>query len=172
MPELLDDTTLSADDVLELLYRRDVAVGRLRVALGRTLGLSDGETLAVMHLAHGELTTARLAGILGLSSGGATAFVQRLERLGHVKRRSHPRDQRSSLISLTPATREIVERAEASLGTGLERALAGLDAAAQAAVAGFLADLVELTEELTGEPEAERARRRGALQRPVPSRWG
>jgi DNA-binding MarR family transcriptional regulator len=172
MPELVDDTTLSADGVLELLYRRDVAIGRHRAALGRLLGLADAETLAVIHLAHGELTTARIAVLLGLSSGGATAFVQRLERLGHVKRRAHPRDQRSSLISLTAATRVKVEHAEASLGAGLERVTAGLDPSAQAAVAGFLAAVVELSEALTDDPAAERTRRRGVLQRPVPSRWG
>jgi DNA-binding MarR family transcriptional regulator len=172
MPELLQDATLTADGVLGLLHRRDVAIGRFRVVLGRSLGLADGETIAVMHLARGELTTAQIASRLGLSSGGATAFVQRLERLGHVKRRAHPRDQRSSLISLTAATRAKVDHAEASLGAGLERVVAGLDPPAQEAVAGFLGDVVELSEALTDEPAATRTLRRGALHRPVPSRWG
>src|SRR4051812_42062992 len=95
-------------------------MARHRSALGRRLGLSDVEIAAVLHLARErELTTARLATLLDLSSGGATALVQRLERLGIAARRPHPADRRSSLIRLTPRTTSAVAEAEAVLSDGI-----------------------------------------------------
>ena len=164
----LDGETVSA-----LLYRRDVAVARHRSALGRSLGLSEVEVSAVLHLARREeLTTARLAGLLDLSSGGATALVQRLERLGIATRRPHPGDRRSSLIRLTPQAAGSVVRAESILTDGICEALSAMGESARESVARFLHRLAELSEELTAEHRGEAKPAGGPLARPVPSLWG
>ena len=164
----LDGTTVAG-----LLYRRDVAMARHRAALSRRLGLSDIEVVAVLHLAHRtELTTARLGALLDLSSGGATALVQRLERLGVTTRRPHPEDRRSSLIRLAPRVADELARASAPLDAGTAEAMAALDPDEAGAVAGFLERLAELSEELTAAGEDEDAPERATLARPVPSLWG
>jgi DNA-binding MarR family transcriptional regulator len=164
---------LDGEAVATLLYRRDVAMARHRSALGRSLGLSDVEVGAVMHLARErELTTARLAALLDLSSGGATALVQRLERLDIAARRPHPGDRRSSLIRLTPQTASAIARAESVLSDGIREKLASMNDGARSAVAGFLTRLVELSEELTADRDATARPQGGLVSRPVPSLWG
>lgn len=164
----LDGATVTA-----LLYRRDVAMARHRAALSRRLGLSEIEVVAVLHLAQRrELTTARLGALLDLSSGGATALVQRLERLGVATRRPHPEDRRSSLIRLSPRTAEELARASAPLTDGVEAAARALGPDAAGAVAAVLARLAELSEELTAGAEDADVPERVALARPVPSLWG
>jgi DNA-binding MarR family transcriptional regulator len=44
-----------------------------------------------------------LASELGISSGGASKLVDRLEAHGHCRRYPNPGDRRSSLLKLTPA---------------------------------------------------------------------
>lgn len=46
----------------------------------------------------GELTPSQLADRLDLTSGAVTALVDRLERLGWVRREPHPTDRRSLVI--------------------------------------------------------------------------
>jgi DNA-binding MarR family transcriptional regulator len=164
-----DPAVLDAATVTALLYRRDVALARHRAALGRALGLSDVEVAAVLHLAHRHaLTPAGLAVLLDLSSGGATALVQRLERLEIVTRRPHPGDGRSSLIELTPGTAAAIARSEAALADGVRERLAAMDDDARAAVASFLARLAAHSEALTTEQDAPP----DLTGRPVPSLWG
>lgn len=165
------EPALTAEAVLELLYRRDVATMRSRRALARTLGLSDEEVAALFHLAHGELKTAELRELLDLSSGGATAFVHRLLDTGHARRRDHPHDRRSSLISLAPATAAALEQAEAPVAEGIDEAIGVLDEHHRAVVARFLERLVALAERQV-EPRPGRPSGASNLRRPVPSLWG
>ena len=73
-----DEHTLTATMMRRFLYRRDVAVARHRATVARTLGLTDIEMLALVHIAHqGELAPSALGRLLDLSSGGVTALVQR-----------------------------------------------------------------------------------------------
>jgi len=168
-----DDRPLDTQRVAALLARRDEALARHRSRLARGLGLADVEVQAVLHLArHGELTTARIGGLLELSSGGATALVQRLERLDLVTRRPHPDDRRSSLLRLSAAAADQVARAESTLTHGLETAIAALGEDGRAAVGGFLLRLAELSEALSAPPAHERPSERQPLVRAVPSLWG
>src|SRR5262245_9533064 len=93
--------SVSPPDIRAALLRKALADARQRRALGRLLGLTDTEILAIQHLARaGELTPGQLASLLQLSSGGATGVIDRLERAGHVERRPHWRDRRSTAVSL------------------------------------------------------------------------
>jgi DNA-binding MarR family transcriptional regulator len=162
--------TLSDDVIRRLLDRRDLAAARHRSAIGRRLGLGETEMLAVAHLAqHGELTPTRLGELLDLSSGGASALVQRLEAAGDVVRRAHPTDGRRSLVRLSAPLVRRAERAFAPLAA--EIAKAPLDDREREIVVRFLADVAEATER---QADAARSRHRPApaWAPQVPSRWG
>src|SRR5687767_14847140 len=89
------------------LTRKGLAAARHRAAVGRLLGLSETELLALQHLGmSGRLTPSALGSLLRLTSGGTTALVQRLERTGRVAREAHPADRRSTLLRLTPQAEE------------------------------------------------------------------
>jgi MarR family multiple antibiotic resistance transcriptional regulator len=162
----------TSEEIRGLVYRRDVALARHRAALARTLGVTDVEMLALVHLAEqGELAPSAIATLLDLSSGGATALVQRLERAGHVRRRPHPTDRRSILIRLSPGTAGRLEEAAAPVQRGLESAIATLADAERVAVTTVFARLASLTEELEASLRRDAEPPPEALSRPVPSLW-
>jgi MarR family transcriptional regulator, organic hydroperoxide resistance regulator len=53
-----------------------------------------------------------LAAELGISSGGASKLVDRLEAGGYCRRHPNPGDRRSSLLRLTPAGATLLARAQ------------------------------------------------------------
>ena len=147
-----------AEVIRDLLYRRDVALARHRAALARSLGVTEAELLALLHLAQRrELSPSGIASLIDLSSGGATALVQRLERSGHVTRVPHPTDRRSTLIRLSPATAARLQEAQAPLVDGLERTTAPLSPAERAAVTAVFTQLAALSEELDTSYVARRS---------------
>jgi len=146
---------LTFEEMRGLLYRRDVAVSQHRAALARSLGLTDVEMLALIHLdSQGEMAPSAIAALLHLSSGGATALVQRLERRGHVTRHPHPTDRRSILIGLSPATATLLAEAYAPLERGMASVAAALGDGERAAVAEVFTQLASLSEELDTAPNA------------------
>jgi DNA-binding MarR family transcriptional regulator len=167
-----DEHVLTADAIRRLLYRRDVALARHRAALARTLGVTDIEMLALVHLAEQrELAPSALADLLDMSSGGATALIQRLERSGHVSRKPHPTDRRSTLIHLTTRAAERLDEAQSLPYRALASVAAGLSDAERLAVADVLTRLASLSEELEASSRSHAEPPDAALTRPVPSLW-
>lgn len=69
-------------------------------------GLSPTEKLIITHLwAAGSASMTELARTTGVSTGGATAIVDRLEREGYVERGPDKADRRRQLVRLTPEGR-------------------------------------------------------------------
>ena len=66
------------------------------------LGLTDLQMVHMLQL-YGPSTPGRLAIWTGLSSGGVTVALDRLERAGYVRRARNPVDRRSLLVTLVPA---------------------------------------------------------------------
>jgi DNA-binding MarR family transcriptional regulator len=66
------------------------------------LGLTDMQMMHMLQL-YGASTPTRLAALTGLSSGGVTVALDRLEKAGYVRRKPHPGDRRSLLVTLIPA---------------------------------------------------------------------
>jgi DNA-binding MarR family transcriptional regulator len=89
------------------------------------LSLTDMQILHMLQL-HGPSTPGSLRAWSGLSSGGVTVALDRLEKSGYVRREPNPGDRRSSLVRLLPDRL----RKLAGLYEGVEketrRALAGL----------------------------------------------
>jgi len=168
-----EDQILTPEGIRRLLYRRDVALARHRATLAKTLGITDVEMLALVHLAEqGELPPSALANLLDLSSGGTTALVQRLEHHGHLTRRPHPTDRRSTLLSLTSETAERLEETESPHVRVMASVAVTLTEPERAAVARVLTRLAAVSEEFE---EAARTRvaqpSSDTLTRPVPSLW-
>jgi DNA-binding MarR family transcriptional regulator len=67
-----------------------------------------------------------IAEALAITVGGTSKLVDRIEAAGYCRRRSNPRDGRSSIIELTPAGRRVLNAAsrtfEAELADRLESA--------------------------------------------------
>ena len=78
---------------------------------------------ALLH--KGPLTVKQIGEKVLLTSGSMTAAVDRLEKRGLVKRGDDARDRRARIIDLTPAGRELIERAFACHRDAMERALEG-----------------------------------------------
>lgn len=153
-----------------LLIRGDLAAARLRMALARLLELTDSEALALAHLARaGPLTSSELGARLQLSSGGATALVQRLERNGCVVREPNPGDRRSTLLRLTPEVARRAADALAPLERRIDTLVAQLPEHDREIVEAFLRAVAEASER-----HAEELARRDAGELdpgPVPGLW-
>jgi DNA-binding MarR family transcriptional regulator len=66
------------------------------------LGLTDMQLLHMLQL-YGPSTPSRLAVWTGLSSGGVTVALDRLEKGGYIRREPNPADRRSLLVRLVTA---------------------------------------------------------------------
>lgn len=133
---------VDGQEVRRRLHRFTLSGDRLAAAVCQKVGLAPRELEALEHLEEdGPLTQRDLADRLGLSSGGMTLLVDRLEQVGLVARRPHPSDRRAVLLHLQSAA-----AADPSVAVPLERYHDALLAAARRlspsereAVAGFLA---------------------------------
>jgi len=82
-----------------------------------------------------------IAAELGITTGGVSKLVDRIEASGHCRRRPNPADRRSSLLELTPAGQRLLVRARDVVDDELDRRLA---AAPEPALDQFAATLTEL----------------------------
>jgi MarR family transcriptional regulator, organic hydroperoxide resistance regulator len=57
----------------------------------------------------GPMTPGALANCSGLSSGGVTVVLDRLESAGYVRREANPNDRRSVLVHLQPANQRRID---------------------------------------------------------------
>lgn len=74
------------------------------VALEMHLGLND--VTALEHLVRrSDIGPAGLASLLGITTASATVLVDRLEKAGHVERRSHPEDRRRKQLVVTESAK-------------------------------------------------------------------
>jgi DNA-binding MarR family transcriptional regulator len=65
------------------------------------LSLTDMQMIHVLQL-YGPATPGRLATWTGLSSGGVTVALDRLEKAGYIRRGPNPADRRSLIVTLAP----------------------------------------------------------------------
>lgn len=66
------------------------------------MGLTDMQMLHMLQL-YGPATPSKLAASTGLSSGGVTVALDRLEKAGFIRREPNPADRRSLLITMVPS---------------------------------------------------------------------
>ena len=64
-----------------------------------------------------------IAGELGITTGGTSKLVDRIEASGYCRRLPNPADRRSSLLELTPAGQRVLAQAGAAFDDELQRLL-------------------------------------------------
>jgi DNA-binding MarR family transcriptional regulator len=171
---VVEDTPNTPEAIRELLTRKNLSATRHRTALARLLGMTDTDVLAVQYLSRaGSLTPTRLGALLGLTSGGTTALVQRLERLGYVVRDAHPSDRRSAVLRLTKEIERAAGEAFAPLVDDIDAITGRLDEDERRVVADFLRAVAEAGERRADElSRSAREERRPAVGVPMPGLWG
>ncbi|BCJ77463.1 MarR family transcriptional regulator [Catellatospora sp. IY07-71] len=139
----LDD--LLPMEVFGRVYRVAAAMGDRMEAAYQRLGIGRGEfdVLATLRRS-GEpynLSPKQLSDTLMLTTGGMTGRLDKLERAGLIARTPDPADRRSLRAQLTPAGRELIDRAVA-VGLQVQReALSHLSPADARRLADLLRDL-------------------------------
>jgi hypothetical protein len=153
----------------DALTRVLLASARRRAALARRLGMGDTELLALHFLeAEQRLTPTSLGIRLGLTSGGTTALLHRLERAGHVTRESNPADRRSRI--LRPGDR--ASDWPRMLAADVESLAVDLTDADRTALTTFLTAVARADEHDAAELAREHATPTSRAGLPAPGLWG
>ena len=87
------------------------------------LHLTDMQCMNLLDLL-GPVTPGRLAECTGLTSGGVTVMLDRLEKAGFVQRERNPNDRRSVLVRVNPRKLQKVNALYAGINTQLDAFLA------------------------------------------------
>ena len=121
---------MELDDTSTLLFDVWSLAGATRALLDDALadsGLS-AEEFALYSLLHmSGRTPTELATALHVPATTMSSILKRLDRRGHIRRRDHPDDRRSSIIELSPAGRAAHQKAGEAFLPVLERVEAALD---------------------------------------------
>ncbi|WP_439383945.1 MarR family winged helix-turn-helix transcriptional regulator [Amycolatopsis lexingtonensis] len=91
------------------LGRRSSTLTVLRHArIAERMGLSgtDHKTFDLVIQSGGPLTAGRIAELTGLSTGAVTGVIDRLEKVGLVRRVRDPEDRRKVLVAVVPGAEE------------------------------------------------------------------
>lgn len=94
-----DDATVEVVQQLGALHRR---VEHLQTVLAGGLGIGVTDLRALVLIGGAtQVTPKRVADELGLTTGSITPVLDRLERIGLLRRTPNPHDRRSTLLALT-----------------------------------------------------------------------
>jgi DNA-binding MarR family transcriptional regulator len=116
----------------EILERLEQGVRRMlagailfnqKVADELGLNATDLQCLNLLEL-QGSVTPGDLAKCCGLTTGGVTVVLNRLEKAGYIRRAANPRDRRSVLIRPAPARLRELQKIYRSKSQSLANALA------------------------------------------------
>jgi DNA-binding MarR family transcriptional regulator len=112
---------------------------RFRARAGRRRGIGpSGVTVMTTLLLDGARGPSELAGLLDITTASATELVDRLEALGFVRRRPHPRDRRRLLVELTDSGAHEIGTVFGSFTAHIERSGEAMSAGDREAVLEFV----------------------------------
>ncbi|MPY54572.1 MarR family transcriptional regulator [Streptomyces acidicola] len=142
-------------EIVHLLRAATVELGLRSARFASRNGMHPTDVRALIALmdasrSGSEMTAGRLGTLLGLNSAGTTAVVDRLERLGHVRRVRDERDRRRVLVEIDERA---VELGQAFFGPLIGRAvelLEGYDERELTAIRGFLTGVRDAAAEASG----------------------
>jgi DNA-binding MarR family transcriptional regulator len=112
---------------------------RFRARAGRRRGIGpSGVTVMTTLLLDGARGPSELAGLLDITTASATELIDRLQALGFVRRRPHPRDRRRLLVELTDTGAQEIGAVFGSFTARVERSGETMSAGDRAAVLDFV----------------------------------
>jgi len=117
-PSWADDAHLDSVGLVARLLRIHLLVGRLVDEVTAAEGISDGDylVLGLIERSPGQGgSPARIAEVLGRSTGGMTLTLDRLEAMGWITRVPDPADRRRVVLGLSPAGLDAVGRVRDAL---------------------------------------------------------
>jgi DNA-binding MarR family transcriptional regulator len=145
------DLDPSAKAVTGRIVRAADLVARRNQAAFAPWGIKGGEYSALSALRRSgapyELSPSQMHEHLMVTSGGLSLMLDRLERAGLVRRRPHPDDRRSVLVSLTDEGLRTIDGAMTAHATVEQEIVAGLSAREVTQLATLLAKLLRTNEE-------------------------
>ena len=97
-----------------------------KVAERFNLNLTDSQCLNILEMA-GSATPGQLAERTGLTTGGVTVVLDRLEKAGFIQREPNPRDRRSLIIRPVPAALEPMHAVYSEINLDLGKLLDSYD---------------------------------------------
>jgi DNA-binding MarR family transcriptional regulator len=98
----------SVEEVLGAIRALSHEIDRLDQAAADRYGLNRTDMRGLEIIGReGPLAPTQLARRLGLTTGGITTVIDRLERAGYVRRRAHPNDRRRVMLETTRATDQL-----------------------------------------------------------------
>ncbi len=166
------DTSKTPPGLHSGLARVAAASTRRRNRMARVLRMTETDVAAIEQLAAmGEVSPARLADLLDLTSGGVAIMLKRLERDGHVARRPHPIDRRRVLVGLSSTTAARFGALVAALSTELDAQLARSSPIPQASVLRLLDDVTHVLEAQAERLDEEASFSEKPPVATVPSLW-
>lgn len=150
----------SQADALNLAIRALTLRHRARAAeLLSNLGLYPGQEFVVRELAaNGPQIQTQLADALGCEPPSVTLMVRKLEAAGHVARRPSTRDQRATVVELTPQGQALIEPLQDVWRTLAEETVAGIATPPVDQIADVIRNLASNLRpaETTAEPDPGR----------------
>ena len=131
------------------LYATSLAMTKVYRPLLAPLGLTYPQYIVMLALwEHGVLSAGTLGAKVALDSGTLVPLVRKLTALGVVERYRNPADDRSVMISLTPAGRKLSRRARS-----VNRQIACATQCTDAQIQGLMHSLKDLRAALLNSAE-------------------
>ncbi|WP_222720974.1 MarR family winged helix-turn-helix transcriptional regulator [Actinomadura sp. HBU206391] len=141
---MISESVSSSQPPILLLQRATHATLHALSAAVADLGMTPSEINALANLADGPpRSLAELSAATGTRATTLTGVLDRLERRGHLIRRSHPTDRRAVLLEVTPTGADAAAEVRKAIAELEGRLLGDLPAEA---IAGFRAVASALTE--------------------------
>jgi DNA-binding MarR family transcriptional regulator len=108
-------------DVITGARENSIGVVLFHQAVGRILGINvtDMKCLDIIVM-KGSASPSQLAQLTGLSTGSATAMIDRLEKRRLIKRGPNPEDRRGTTVVLTAEAAQRLPRLFASMAKAME----------------------------------------------------
>ena len=104
----------------------DAILTNQQIADRAGLNLTDQQTLNLLDL-QGPATPGELARLTGLTTGGVTVVLDRLETAGYITRKPIPHDRRSIIVHVVPAQLRQLKASYRSINRQLDHLFAGYD---------------------------------------------
>lgn len=108
-----------------------------KVADRAGLHLTDMQCINLLELLGGSTTPGKLAEGTGLTTGGVTVMLDRLEKAGFIRRERNPNDRRSVLVRVNPRRLQKVNALYAGVNRQVEALLRETPETELRAVAAF-----------------------------------